>query len=69
MSASSHVLLVSATRRPFSETPQLPEGAFYDDPSGLWRLPSGDVLVRDAKFGPRQTKKCDQETGEDQKGE
>lgn len=69
MSAHPHVLLAHATRRPFSETPQLPEGSFYDDVSGFWRLATGEVLIHDATFGPHQTKKCDQETGEDQKGE
>ncbi len=69
MSVRQHILLTNATRRPYRETVELPEGSVYDDASGLWRLEDGTILVRDMAFAPRQTKKCDQETGEDQKGE
>jgi len=68
MSNRRHILLANATRRPYREIPELPDGSAYDETSGLWRLSNGEVLVGDAAFGPG-TKKCDQETGEDQKGE
>jgi hypothetical protein len=64
-----HILLTNATRRPYCKVPELPEGSVYDDVSGLWRLGGGKILVRDAAFRSQKTKKCDQETGEDQKGE
>ncbi len=62
-----HLLLEYATRRPFRIAPDLPEGAIYDHNSGCW-IKNGEPLVnhRDNGWG---TKKCDQETGEDQKGE
>ena len=67
---TDHVLLKHATRRPFREFPELPEGAAYDTSAGVWML-DGEPLVRSVRpGGPFQsTKKCDQETGEDQKGE
>jgi hypothetical protein len=34
-----------------------------------YRLENEKILVRDIAFAPQQTKKCDQETGEDQKGQ
>lgn len=64
-----HILLTNATRRPYCEAAELPEGSVYDDVSGLWRLEGGKILVHDAAFRSQKTKKCDQETGEDQKGE
>ena len=64
-----HVLLSYATRRPYQETPNLPEGIVYDPVQGIW-ISNGEPLVHSDEFakGPA-TKKCDQETGEDQKGE
>jgi hypothetical protein len=69
MFAGQHILLTNATRRPYRETVDMPEGSVYDDASGLWRLENEKILVRDIAFAPQQTKKCDQETGEDQKGQ
>lgn len=65
---NQHFLLANATRRPYREAPELPEGSCYDELSGFWRSASGEILARDPLFGPK-TKKNDQETGEDQKGE
>jgi hypothetical protein len=64
----SHVLLRNATRKPYREIPELPEGSTYDDQAGVWQFADGRTLVKDAAFPPKETKKCDQETGEDQKG-
>lgn len=69
MSVGQHILLTNATRRPYRESVDLPEGSVYDDASGLWRLADDRILVRDLAFAANQTKKCDQETGEDQKGQ
>ena len=65
-----HVLLTYATRRPFHETPTLPEHAQYDAAKGFWTK-HGVPLVNTEEFADdkRVTKKCDLETGEDQKGE
>jgi len=63
-----HLLLKYATQRPYRDTPELPEGAVYDAALGFWTL-NGDPLVRCSEAAAQRTKKCDQETGEDQKGE
>ena len=66
---SSHILLSRATRRPYSAQPEMPLGARYDDARGCWM--DGDrplIEAADGRIVPT-TKKCDQETGEDQKGE
>jgi hypothetical protein len=61
-----HVLLRKATRRPYAVRPEMPEDAVYDDVRGHWITPEGPLARR---VGGPTTKKCDQETGEDQKGE
>ena len=64
-----HPLIEHATRRPYTDTPKMPKEATYDRVSGYW-LYEGGPLVENAQFaGQYGTKKCDQETGEDQKGE
>lgn len=65
-----HVLLKHATRRPYREMPELPDGAIYNAALGVWTL-NGGPLVSSAQFegAQRVSKKCDQETGEDRKGE
>lgn len=64
-----HVLLTHSTRRKYSEEPQLPDEARYDTKLGYWHL-KGIPLVRTQQFiNHSVSKKCDQETGEDQKGE
>jgi hypothetical protein len=64
---SEHVLLKFAKKRPYADTPGLPSDARYDIPSGRWF--TGDTpMVTGSRF-EQVTKKCDQETGEDQKGE
>ena len=65
----THPLITHATRRPYNETPDMPDGAVYDLDSGYW-IYKGEPLVKNVRFAEQQvTKKCDQETGEDQKGE
>lgn len=68
--ASEHILLTLATRRPFRSVPRLPHDAGYDPPRGYW-VKDAKPLVTMEEFvsGESNTKKCDQETGEDQKGE
>ncbi len=64
-----HVLLKHSTRRRYAEVPELPEEATYDTRLGYWHL-QGLPLVRTRQFLDHSiSKKCDQETGEDQKGE
>jgi len=64
-----HVLLKHSTRRRYAEVPKLPEEATYDTRLGYWQL-GGMALVRTRQFIDHSvSKKCDQETGEDQKGE
>ena len=66
---SEHILLKHATKRQFVQNSRLPVEAFYDERIGCWFL-SGSPLVSDKDFYEKNsTKKCDQETGEDQKGE
>ena len=64
---AQHVLMTFATRRPYREPPTLPDHAQYDAVRGYW-LTDGMALVATDEFA-QTTKKCDQETGEDQKGE
>lgn len=45
----------------------MPSDAHFDQALGRWRVASG-FYVDGYQTGPT-TKKCDQETGEDQKGE
>ena len=65
-----HILMKYATRRPYRETPDMPDSVQYDPVKGYW-LKNGSPLVATEEFtrGGPVTKKCDQETGEDQKGE
>ena len=67
---AEHLLMTYATRRPYRTTPELPSGALYDSAGGYW-LQDGLPIVTVDEFanGGPTTKKCDQETGEDQKGE
>lgn len=66
---SDHVLIALAKRKLYAAIPDMPEGCSYDYDRGLWTK-ANDVLVsHDSEFGVQVTKKCDVETGEDQKGE
>lgn len=61
-----HVLITYATRRPYHHVPSLPMGAVYDHMKGYWVKDNKPLAL--STSGP-VTKKCDHETGEDQKGE
>ena len=65
-----HILMTYAARRPYCATPPMPAGARYDSVKGYWIL-DGIPLVSSPEFSSAETmtKKCDQETGEDMKGE
>ena len=64
---AEHILVTCATRRPYDITPALPDGIQYDAARGYWTK-DGVALVVGGEY-EQTTKKCDQETGEDQKGE
>jgi hypothetical protein len=66
---ADHVLLELAVRTPHKEVPDLPEGAHYDVHSGFWVLNGRPLVVECPIFSGPVTKKADQETGEDRKGE
>ena len=65
---SEHILITYATRRPYREVPAMPDRTHYDSTAGYWLKNGSPLIAVDDEFGPR-TKKCDQETGEDQKDE
>ena len=66
---AEHILIKHAKRKPFSSVPDMPVGSVFDHKKGYW-LKDGDTLVtQGSKYGTMVSKKCDQETGEDQKGE
>ena len=56
-----HVLVKYATRRPYREVPDLPEGAVYNTKAGYWTL-NGKPLVTSKGYvgGQLATKKYDQ---------
>jgi hypothetical protein len=63
-----HILLTKAIRRPYNDEPEMPAKAIYNPVKGMWTI-DGEPMVRTTNYSERTTKKCDQETGEDQKGE
>lgn len=66
---TKHILIEHAKRKPYSASPEMPRDATYDMGKGYW-LSQGEPLVSPgSKYGALVSKKCDQETGEDQKGE
>jgi hypothetical protein len=65
-----HVLLEKAFRyeEPIAVLP--PTDCFYDMRRGYWVYnATGEAMMLSKDPRPLQTKKCDRETGEDQKGE
>lgn len=64
-----HVLIECAKRKPYSVSPEMPEGAIYDTAKGYWVSAEKPLVTPGSKYGALVSKKCDQETGEDQKGE
>lgn len=63
-----HILIKYAKRKPFADLPKMPKGAIYDKEKGYWVI-NDSPLTATADFQKQQTKKCDLETGEDQKGD
>lgn len=66
---SQHILLQYATRKPYKSIPEMPEGAIFDTSKGYWVKDNTCLITPTSDYGKQATKKCDQETGEDQKGE
>lgn len=67
MEQNAHILLTNAVRRPYRD-PKMSKRAVFDSTAGLWMV-DGKPLVTSNEFSALKTKKADQETGEDQKGE
>ena len=67
---AEHILTTCAVRRPYRTFPAMPDHVRYDPGRGYW-LKDGEPLVATSEFlsDISSSKKCDQETGEDQKGE
>ena len=66
---SAHPLIACASRAPYKDIPSMPNGVTYDRNLGYW-IYEGKPLVKNEQFADQHaSKKCDQETGEDQKGE
>jgi len=63
-----HVLIKYAKRKPFTDIPTMPERTVYDNEKGYWILDE-IPFIDTPNFQKQQTKKCDLETGEDQKGD
>ena len=66
---SNHLLVKLSTRKPFSIVPTMPEESHFDHVRGVWLNGDEELISYESKFGTQVTKKCDVETGEDQKGE
>ena len=67
---ANHVLMKYATRRPYCAAPEMAGGVQYDSVKGYWTKDSTPMVASEGfSEGGYGSKKCDQETGEDQKGE
>lgn len=66
---SQHILIELAKRKPYSTSPEMPKDAVFDSAKGYWLSGSEPLVSPGSKYGALVSKKCDQETGEDQKGE
>ena len=65
-----HILLEKAYRYPEPQGSLEPEGCTFSEQSGYWVKTNTDKpMVRSDDPKKPQSKKCDRETGEDQKGE
>ena len=67
---AKHILMTYATRSPYRMAPAMPNHVQYDPVRGYWHK-NGSPLITSDEFleNGAPTKKADQETGEDQKGE
>jgi hypothetical protein len=66
---NSHILIQYAKRKPYSQNPEMPEGSTFDSKKGYWTSDNVPLVSPGSEYGALVSKKCDQETGEDQKGE
>lgn len=67
---TEHPLLERAKKYPRQDVNLAPAGCLYDYDIGAWRLiDTGELWVETPNHIGPKTKKCDIETGEDQKGE
>ncbi len=66
---SVHILIQHAKRKKYSVIPEMPEESYYDSEKGYWMNGSSSLVSPGSQYGAQISKKCDQETGEDQKGE
>ena len=66
---AKHILIEQAKRKEYSATPEMPHGAVFDKTKGYWMVGEEPLVSPGSKYGALVSKKCDQETGEDQKGE
>lgn len=66
---SNHLLIKLSTRKPYLQTPKMPKGSQFDHNRGVWMKNNHELINHDSEYGIQATKKCDVETGEDQKGE
>ena len=64
-----HILIEHAKRKPYSALPEMPKEAVFDVLKGYWVSGNEPLVSPGSKYGTLVSKKCDQETGEDQKGE
>lgn len=65
-----HILLERAFIYPSPKVAFYPDGCIYDEKKGFWMIAGSDVpYILSDNAVQQMTKKCDVETGEDQKGE
>lgn len=64
-----HILLEKTFTYPEPLAIKDPADCIYDEASGYWKTHEGNAAIMSDSFHAGETKKCDIETGEDQKGE
>lgn len=65
-----HILLENANRYTVPQTDAMPVGYSFDELGGYWKNDyTGKALMLSEDRRVPNSKKCDRETGEDQKGE
>lgn len=65
-----HIILERAYVYDNPRHESVPEGCTYDRKCGLWRVNETNEVMMTSDIAEKpETKKCDVETGEDQKGE
>lgn len=66
---SNHILITYAKRKPYFKSPDLASDVIFDSEKGYWLHNGTPLVTPGSKYSSEVSKKCDQETGEDQKGE